>query len=56
MRDRPATGLPAAYASMLAGMDRDIAGGAEDRTTDTVRRLTGRPPFDFHAFARRERA
>jgi hypothetical protein len=39
---------------MLAGMDRAIADGAEDRTSDTVQRLTGRPPGTFRAFAERE--
>jgi hypothetical protein len=35
-------------------MDRAIEGGAEDRTTDTVRRLTGRPPRSFRLVAERE--
>jgi hypothetical protein len=35
-------------------MDRAIAQGAEDRTTDTVQRLTGRPPHDFRTVAERE--
>jgi hypothetical protein len=39
---------------MLAGLDRAIAEGTEDRTTDTVQRLTGRPPRSFRAFAERE--
>jgi hypothetical protein len=39
---------------MLAGMDRAIAVGSEDRTTDTVQRLTGHPPRSFHTFAERE--
>ncbi|MFF3754493.1 NAD(P)H-binding protein [Streptomyces sp. NPDC002018] len=54
MRDRLAGGMPAEFAAMLAGMDRAIAEGAEDRTTDTVERLTGRPPGSFRAFAERE--
>jgi hypothetical protein len=33
-------------------MDTLIAGGAEDRLTDGVQQLTGRPPTDFAAFAR----
>lgn len=37
------------FAEMLAGMDRAIAEGAEDRTAEVVRRLTGRPPHDFRA-------
>jgi hypothetical protein len=35
-------------------MDRAIAAGAEDRVTDTVQRLTGRPPRTFRAFRERE--
>ncbi|MFE0186867.1 NAD(P)H-binding protein [Streptomyces sp. NPDC059008] len=56
LRDRLAAQLPQEFAAMLAGMDRAIAEGAEDRTTDTVRRLTGRPPHDFRAVAERELA
>ncbi|MGW7049716.1 NmrA family NAD(P)-binding protein [Streptomyces avermitilis] len=51
MRDRLAQVIPAEFAALLAGMDHAIAGGAEDRTTDTVRRLTGRPPRRFRAHA-----
>ncbi|MFD5409043.1 NmrA family NAD(P)-binding protein [Streptomyces nojiriensis] len=54
MRDRLAAVIPAEFAAMLAGMDRSIAEGAEDRTTDTVHRLTGRPPRDFRTVAVRE--
>ncbi|GAB7184666.1 Rossmann-fold NAD(P)(+)-binding protein [Kitasatospora sp. Ki12] len=54
LRDRWAAEIPPAFATMLAGMDRAIAAGAEDRTTDTVQRLTGRPPGTFRAFAERE--
>ncbi len=35
-------------------MDRAIAEGAEDRTTDVVRRVTGRPPHDFRTVVARE--
>ncbi|MEU0412345.1 NAD(P)H-binding protein [Streptomyces griseorubiginosus] len=42
------------FAELLAGMDRAIAEGAEDRTTDVVRRVTGRPPHDFRTVAARE--
>jgi ergot alkaloid biosynthesis protein len=45
-------GMDPAYARILAGMDTAIAGGSEDRTTDTVLRVTGRPPRSFEAFAR----
>ncbi|MDQ0808666.1 uncharacterized protein YbjT (DUF2867 family) [Streptomyces sp. B3I7] len=54
MRDRLTTQVPAEFAAMLAGMDRAIAEGAEDRITDTVQRLTGRPPHSFRAVLERE--
>ncbi|MEV0989389.1 NAD(P)H-binding protein [Streptomyces sp. NPDC049949] len=54
LRERLAAAIPAEFAAMLAGMDRAIAEGAEDRTTDTVERLTGRPPHGFRAVAERE--
>ncbi|MCM2412658.1 NAD(P)H-binding protein [Streptomyces sp. RKAG290] len=54
MRDRLAADMPVEFAALLAGMDRAIAEGAEDRTTDTVHRLTGRPPRTFRAFAEQE--
>ncbi|MFF7092554.1 NAD(P)H-binding protein [Streptomyces rubradiris] len=54
MRDRLAEQLPVEFAEVLAGMDRAIAEGAEDRTTDTVQRLTGRPPHGFREVAERE--
>ncbi|MGD3112820.1 NAD(P)H-binding protein [Streptomyces sp. YGL11-2] len=55
MRDRLAADVPAEFAAMLAGMDHAIAEGAENRTTDTVQRLTGRPPRTFRAVAEREK-
>ncbi|MFI0785247.1 NAD-dependent epimerase/dehydratase family protein [Streptomyces lydicus] len=51
LRDRLAAGMPAEFAALLAGLDRAIAGGAEDRVTDTVQRLTGRPPRAFRTHA-----
>ncbi|WP_327387375.1 NmrA family NAD(P)-binding protein [Streptomyces sp. NBC_01207] len=54
MRDRLAAVMPSEFATMLAAMDRSIAEGAEDRTTDTVHRLTGRPPHDFRTVVVRE--
>ncbi|MDA5279422.1 NAD(P)H-binding protein [Streptomyces sp. Isolate_45] len=54
MVERLAEAIPREFALMLAGMDRAIAEGAEDRTTDTVRRLTGRRPSDFRTVAERE--
>jgi uncharacterized protein YbjT (DUF2867 family) len=38
-------------ARFLVGMDSVIASGAEDRTTDTVERMTGTPPRSFRDFA-----
>ncbi|MFI8835911.1 NAD(P)H-binding protein [Streptomyces afghaniensis] len=54
MRDRLTAEVPVEFAAMLAAMDRAIAAGAEDRVTDTVQRLTGRPPRTFRAFLERE--
>jgi uncharacterized protein YbjT (DUF2867 family) len=54
MRDRLATQVPVEFAAILAGMDRAIAQGTEDRITDTVQRLTGRPPRTFRALLERE--
>ncbi|WP_409491488.1 NAD(P)H-binding protein [Amycolatopsis sp. cmx-11-12] len=54
MRDRLTAEVPVEFAAMLAGMDRAIAEGAEDRITDTVQRLTGRPPYTFRALVERE--
>ncbi|MEX1657842.1 NAD(P)H-binding protein [Streptomyces pseudovenezuelae] len=44
------------FGELLAGMDLAIADGAEDRTTDVVQRLTGRPPHDFRTVLIRESA
>jgi uncharacterized protein YbjT (DUF2867 family) len=49
LRDRLAELMPPDFAAMLAGLDRSIAEGSEDRVTDTVQRLTGRPPRTFRA-------
>ncbi|MFD8883226.1 NAD(P)H-binding protein [Streptomyces erythrochromogenes] len=54
LRDRWAAEIPLEFATMLAAMDRAIAGGAEDRTSDTVERLTGRRPGTLRAFVERE--
>ena len=48
-------GMPQPFAAALVGVDADIAGGGVDRVTDTVRRLTGRPPRSFADFARAHR-
>lgn len=47
-----ASGMPERYAALLVGLDAAIREGAEDRVTDTVLRVTGRPPRSFEAFAR----
>ncbi|MDJ1135850.1 NAD(P)H-binding protein [Streptomyces iconiensis] len=53
MRDRlAAEGVPAEFAALLAGMDRSIADGAEDRVTGTVEAVTGRPPRSFATHVR----
>ncbi|OPF71524.1 ergot alkaloid biosynthesis protein [Streptomyces antioxidans] len=51
-----AAGLPPEFAALLAGLDEDIRHGTEDRTTDTVERITGRAPRSFRAFAEAHRA
>jgi uncharacterized protein YbjT (DUF2867 family) len=53
LRDRLAGFLPQEFAAVLAGLDRAIAEGAEDRVTDTVERLTGRPPRSLRAHVER---
>jgi uncharacterized protein YbjT (DUF2867 family) len=53
MRERLALDMPAEFAAVLAGLDRAIAEGAEDRVTDTVQRLVGRPPRSFRAHVER---
>lgn len=45
---------PPEFAAILAALDTDIAAGAEDRVTDTVARVTGRPALDFRTFASNE--
>ena len=47
-------GVDAGIAALLAGMDASIAAGSEDRVTDEVRSVTGRPPGSFEAFVQRE--
>jgi uncharacterized protein YbjT (DUF2867 family) len=42
--------VPKEFAAMLAALDEDIAGGAEDRVTSTVEDVTGRAPTSFGAF------
>lgn len=49
-----AHGVPAEFAKALAAMDVAISEGAEDRVTDTVQRITGRPARSFGSFVARE--
>lgn len=49
-----AHGVPAEFAKMLAAMDVAISEGDEDRVTDTVERVTGRPARRFSEFAAKE--
>lgn len=44
-------GVPREFATVLAGAERLIAAGAEERVTDTVERLTGARPRSFVEFA-----
>ncbi|MEV4805506.1 ergot alkaloid biosynthesis protein [Nonomuraea sp. NPDC049421] len=46
-----AHGMPREFAALLAALDADIGTGTEDRVTDTVERVTGRPPRTFRAWA-----
>lgn len=48
-----AAGLPADYARMLAGLLMLIKDDHGARPTDTVQRVTGRPPTDLATFAKR---
>ncbi|WP_299701149.1 ergot alkaloid biosynthesis protein [uncultured Tateyamaria sp.] len=49
-RHRDQSGLPEAYAQTLAQMDADIAAGSEDRITDAVPRMAGRPAHALEEF------
>ncbi|WP_433273399.1 NmrA family NAD(P)-binding protein [Pseudonocardia xinjiangensis] len=49
-----AYGVPADFAAVLAALDDGIRGGAEDRVTGTVERITGRSPRSFHDFVAAE--
>ncbi|HEX7307256.1 ergot alkaloid biosynthesis protein [Lentzea sp.] len=50
MADRIALSVPREFAALLAGLDEDIRGGAEDRVTTTVEDVTGRPARSFREF------
>ena len=51
-----ASGLPVEFADVLAALDVDISRGAEDRVTNAVEAVTGRPARSFGAFVSRELA
>lgn len=51
---RLSAAYPPEFAAVLTALDVAIAGGAEDRVTDTVARVTGRPARDFRTFVSRE--
>ncbi|GAA2282215.1 hypothetical protein GCM10010234_19520 [Streptomyces hawaiiensis] len=53
LRDRLARDLPPEFAAVLAALEGAIAQGAEDRVTDAVERLTGRPPRSLRAHVER---
>ncbi|MFD9796990.1 NAD(P)H-binding protein [Streptomyces sp. NPDC059070] len=55
MRDRLAAQIPQEFAALLAAMDRAIAEGSEDRVTDAVHRMTGRPARSFRDHVERGR-
>ncbi|MGV8989758.1 MAG: hypothetical protein ACOH2H_26540 [Cypionkella sp.] len=48
-----AQGMPEAHAKTLASLDEAIAKGAEDRSTDCVRQLSGHAPAAYRDFADR---
>jgi uncharacterized protein YbjT (DUF2867 family) len=52
MTERLAPGLPREFAAVLAQLDEDIRGGAEDRVTSTVEDVTGKPPRSFRDYFR----
>lgn len=45
-----ANGVPANFAAVLGELESQVKAGFEDRVTDTVERLTGRPPRSYRAF------
>lgn len=49
-------GLSKEYADGLAALDAAIAAGDENRVTDCVERLSGKPPVSFESFAREKQA
>ncbi|RYP43052.1 hypothetical protein DL768_010110 [Monosporascus sp. mg162] len=49
-------GMPAQYAAILAAMDTAIKNGSEDRLSDVVLQVTGRPPRRFRDFVEENKA
>lgn len=49
-----AQGIPSDFAKILAALDVDIRDGSEDRVTNTVETVTGRPARSFRTFAAAE--
>ena len=49
-----ASGVPAAFAEVLAALDEDIRRGSEDRVTPAVEQVTGRPARPFETFVQEE--
>lgn len=45
-----AQGIPTEFAAVLAALDVEIRAGSEDRVTDAVERVTGRPARSFRTF------
>ncbi|RYO98813.1 hypothetical protein DL764_006976 [Monosporascus ibericus] len=49
-------GMPAQYAAILAAMDTTIKNGSEDRLSDVVLQVTGRPPRRFRDLVEENKA
>ncbi|EFL25391.1 conserved hypothetical protein [Streptomyces himastatinicus ATCC 53653] len=49
-------GVPAEYATQLAGLMAEVFDGRRATVTDTVERVLGRPPHDFAEYARKTAA
>ena len=45
-----AQGVPPEFATGLGEAELQVRGGFEDRVTDTVERVTGRPPRSYREF------
>ena len=49
-------GLPEFYAKFLTSLEVGSAGGMEERVTDDVERVTGRPPQKFDDWVQENKA